>query len=167
MDAQTEGVGAVAAATRADRRVPRADAVEVERESLPTVEDRTAGVLTCEGAGIADESLSFCFFFAGPDEADVFKEPDTVRRPGVVAPLGRVDAVGAGVVARPTTDGGRGRCAACYNTNVTNILTVTYLSTLSLGFFGIQCLLQQLKEGLTVNKELTTIFRLPSWDLLE
>lgn len=110
--AQTEGVGAVAAATRADRRVPRADAVEVECESLLTVEGRTAGVLSCERAGLADESLSFCFFFAGPNEVDAFKEPDTVRRPGVVAPLARVDTGGAGVVARPTTDGGRGRCAA-------------------------------------------------------
>ena len=113
MGAQTEGVGAVAAATRADRRAPRVDAVDVERESLPTVEDETAGVSTCERAGLADESLSFCFFFAGPNEADAFKEPETVRRPGVIAPLERVETGGAGVVARPTTDGGRGRCAAC------------------------------------------------------
>ena len=77
------------------------------------MEDRTAGVSTCARAGLADESLSFCFFFAGPDKADAFKEPDTVRRAGVAAPLERVDTVGAGVVARPTTDGARGRCAAC------------------------------------------------------
>jgi hypothetical protein len=107
------GVGTVAAATRADRRVLRPDAVEVERESLPAVEDRIAGVSTCAGAGLADESLSFCFFFAGPDETDAFEELDTVRRAGVVAPLERVNTAGAGVVARPTTDAARGRCAAC------------------------------------------------------
>jgi hypothetical protein len=93
----------------------------VERESLPTVEDRTGGVSTWAEAGLADESLSFCFFVAGPDKADAFKEPDTVRRAGVVAPLERVDTGGAGVVAWPTTDGARGRCAACYNPYVTNI----------------------------------------------
>lgn len=99
-----EGVGAAAAATRADRRVLRPDAV-----GLPVVEDRaTAGVSICAGVGIADESLSFCFFFAGPD---AFEEPETVRRAGVAAPLGRIDT-GAGVVARPTTDAARGRCAA-------------------------------------------------------
>lgn len=103
-----EGVGAAAAATRADRRVLRPEVV-----GLPVAKDRTTvGVSTCVGVGPADESLSFCFFFAGPDEADALKEPETVRRAGVAAPLGRVDNGGAGVVARPTTDAARGRCAA-------------------------------------------------------
>jgi len=91
----------------------RPDAVEVERESLSAVEDRTAGVSTCARAGLADESLSFCFFFAGPDDADAFEEPDTVRRAGVVAPLEWVGTGGAGVVARPMADAARGRCAVC------------------------------------------------------
>jgi len=106
-----EGVGAAAAATRADRRVLRLD--WVERKGLPVAEDRTAGVLTCAEASLADESLSFCFFVAGPDEADAFEDPDTARSVGVAAPLLRVEIGGAGVVARPTTDAARGRCATC------------------------------------------------------
>lgn len=113
MDAQTEGVGAAAAATRADRRVRWLDAVDAGREGLLVVEDKTADASTCAGAGLADESLSFFFFFAGPDEVDAFKVLDTERRAGVAAPLERVDIGGAGVVARPTTDAARGRCAGC------------------------------------------------------